>query len=168
MLFHFKLYLQFKCPPFLEFHWLLFSIIYSKWFKPVIEISQVVFILTYNVISLSLSRIPSNLLLIYLPRRKVECVVMTASAKVVYLTNYFTLHAWRGKTMKCNLVFRPKQTDSAWKQAPYGNNLQPTLALSRSVTTTDTIATLEGYSRTTVMNDCFMWNEPTWCKGIAL
>lgn len=78
------------------------------------------------------------------------------------------MHAQSGQTMKWKLVFRPKQTASAWKQAPYGNNLQPTLELFRLVTTTNTIAALEGSSRTEVMNDCFMWNQPTWRKVIAL
>lgn len=72
-----------------------------------------------------------------------------------------------GKLWNESCFFDPCKL-TAGNQAPYGNNLQPTLALSGSVTTTHTIATLEGYLRTTMMNDYFMWNQPTSSKVSAL
>lgn len=45
---------------------------------------------------------------------------------------------------------------------------QPTLALARLVTATDTTAASEGDATAEVMNDCLMWNQATWSEVVAL
>lgn len=78
---------------------------------------------------------------------------MTTSAKVVQLFHIAML-----KWVNHEVVFFLDPSKLTQKQAAYGNNLQTTLALFRLVTTMNTIAALEGYSTSKVMNDCFMRN----------
>lgn len=82
-----------------------------------------------------------------------DCVVIVTSVKPVQLFHIARLK-WANYEMEADF-----QTQVNWlleTRPPYGSNLQRTLVVSGSVTTTHTMATMEGCSTTTMMNDCFM------------